>query len=142
MGTFFPDQKEIEREWFLVDAAGKVLGRLASQIAAILQGKHKPVYTPFLDTGDFVVVVNAGKVRLTGKKMKQKFYHRYSGYPGGMKSTRYDKLLKKHPERAISLAVKRMLPKNRLGRRMFRKLKVYAGPTHPHEAQCPSPLDL
>ncbi len=133
---------EVERKWYLVDASGKTLGRLASRIATILMGKHKPIYTPHVDTGDYVVVVNAEKIVLTGKKLDQKRYYRHSGYPGGLKVVTARQLLEKHPERLIYLAVKRMLPKNALGRRMLRKLKVYAGPEHPHQAQKPEPIDL
>ena len=133
---------EVERKWYLVDASGKTLGRLASRIATILMGKHKPIYTPHVDTGDYVVVVNAEKIVLTGKKLDQKKYYRHSGYPGGLKVVTARQLLEKHPERLIYLAVKRMLPKNALGRRMLRKLKVYAGPEHPHQAQKPEPIDL
>lgn len=142
MKTFLPKQDEIRRNWWLVDAEGQVLGRLASKIALILQGKRKPIYTPHLDVGDFVVVVNAEKVRLTGKKWEQKVYYRHSGYPGGLKAIKAKDMRATHPERLIWLAVKRMLPKNKLGRRMLKRLKVYAGPAHPHGAQQPRPLDL
>jgi len=140
--TFTAKSAEIEREWFVVDAEGETLGRLASKIAPILKGKHKPIYTPHLDCGDFVVVINADKVRVTGRKLDQKLYHRHSGYPGGLKSITLREQLNKHPERVISLAVKGMLPKNKLGRRMFKKLKVYASDSHPHEAQQPKPLEF
>lgn len=142
--TYIPKPEEIEkgRKWWLVDASDKPLGRLASKIAHILRGKHKPYFTPHLDCGDFVVVINAEKVKLTGKKWDQKFYYRHSGYPGGLKAIKYSILRRTHPEKIIQLAVKRMLPKNRLGRRMLKKLKVYAGPDHPHAAQKPVPLDL
>ena len=133
---------EVTRKWYVVDATGKVPGRLASQIAVILMGKHKPTYTPHVDTGDYVIVVNAEKVRLTGKKLDQEFHDWYTHYPGGRKVTSIRRLLEKHPEWVIELAVRRMLPKNKLGRQMFRKLKVYAGPTHPHAAQKPEPLEL
>ncbi|MGH2453079.1 MAG: 50S ribosomal protein L13 [bacterium] len=125
------------RRWRLVDADGRVLGRLATQVAVILRGKDKPTYTPHLDGGDFVVVINAAKVRLTGRKLQQKRAYRHSGYPGGLRSVTYEHLMQTHPDRAVEAAVRGMLPKNRLGRALFRKLKVYAGPTHPHTAQRP-----
>lgn len=137
MKTFLP--KTVERTWWLVDAEGKTLGRLATEIARLLMGKHKPIYTPHLDTGDFVVVVNAEKVVLTGNKWEDKIYYRHSGYPGGLKAIRARDLRDRFPERIVQLAVRRMLPKNKLGRRMFRRLKVYAGPSHPHQAQQPRP---
>ena len=140
MKTYLP--REIHRNWWVIDATDQVLGRLASRIALLLMGKRKPEYTPHLDTGDFVVVVNAEKVRLTGKKLDQKMYYRHSGYPGGLKVRTARQMLQSHPERVIQLAVKRMLPKNRLGRRMLKRLKVYAGPVHPHAAQKPRFLDL
>jgi large subunit ribosomal protein L13 len=133
---------EIEREWYVVDAEGQTLGRLASRIAPILKGKHKPIYTPHLDCGDFVVVVNAEKVRVTGRKLDQKMYYRHSGYPGGLTSIALRDQLARHPERVLQAAVKGMLPKNKLGRRMMKKLKVYAGDSHPHQAQTPKPLEL
>ncbi len=133
---------EVEKKWYVVDASGKTLGRLASRIATILMGKHKPIYTPHVDTGDYVIVVNAEKVALTGKKLDQKKYYRHSGYPGGLKVVTARQMLQKHPERVVYLAVKRMLPKNKLGRKMLKKLKVYAGSEHPHQAQKPEPLDL
>ena len=142
MRTFTAKVAEIERDWYVVDAEGETLGRLASRIAPILKGKHKPIYTPHLDCGDFVIVINADKVRVTGRKLDQKMYHRHSGYPGGLKSISLRNQLAKHPERVIEAAVKGMLPKNKLGRRMFKKLKVYASATHPHEAQRPKPLEL
>ncbi|MGH7457990.1 MAG: 50S ribosomal protein L13 [Longimicrobiaceae bacterium] len=142
MKTYSVKEAEIERRWWLVDAQGKVLGRLASEIARLLRGKHKPVYTPHLDTGDHVVVVNAGKVRLTGRKADQKTYFRHSGYMGGEKHIPFRRMLDKHPERVIELAVKGMLPKNTLGRQMRGKLRVYAGPEHPHQAQAPELLSL
>jgi large subunit ribosomal protein L13 len=138
--TVTPDQ--ITRRWLLVDADGQTLGRLASRVAQILRGKHKPIYTPHLDTGDHVVVVNAEKVRLTGRKLDQKRYYRHSGYPGGLKETPVRKMLESHPERVIEYAVWGMLPKGKLGRQMFKKLKVYAGGEHPHAAQVPQPIDL
>jgi len=140
--SYLAKPTEVTRKWYVVDATGKVLGRLASQIAVILMGKHKPTYTPHVDTGDYVVVVNAEKVRLTGKKLDQEFHDWYTHYPGGRKVISMRRLLEKHPEWVIELAVRRMLPKNKLGRQMFKKLKVYAGPTHPHAAQKPEPLDL
>jgi large subunit ribosomal protein L13 len=131
---------DIKREWFVVDASERPLGRLATQVAAVLRGKHKPTFTPFLDTGDHVIVINAEKVALTGRKLDQKFHFRHSGYPGGARFISYRRLLAEHPERVIELAVRGMLPHNRLGRAMARKLKVYRGPVHPHEAQKPQPL--
>ena len=142
MRTFTQKQAEIERNWYVVDAEGETLGRLAARIAPILKGKHKPIYTPHLDCGDFVIVVNAEKVRVTGRKLDQKFYHRHSGYPGGLKSISLRDQLDKYPERVLEAAIRGMLPKNKLGRRMIKKLKVYAGDTHPHEAQQPKPLEL
>nr|WP_304941223.1 50S ribosomal protein L13 [Thermosulfurimonas sp. F29] len=137
-----PRKEEVEREWYVVDASGKVLGRLASEIAKRLRGKHRPYFAPHVDVGDFIVVVNADKVRLTGKKWDQKVYWRHSGYMGGLKLRTARQMLQEKPEELIRLAVKRMLPKNRLGRKLLRKLKVYAGPEHPHKAQNPRPLDL
>ncbi len=144
MKTYIAKEKEVEdsKRWYVVDAEGKVLGRLASQIAHILRGKHKPIYSPHQDVGDFVVVINAEKVKLTGKKMEQKTYFRHSGYIGGTTFTPVSLMLQKHPERVIEFAVKRMLPKNALGRKMFKKLKVYAGPEHPHTAQKPEVLEV
>jgi len=129
--------EEVERKWYIIDASGKTLGRMASEIARILRGKHKPIYTPHIDTGDYVVVINAEKVKVTGKKRQNKIYYHHTGYPGGLKVISYDKLLEKNPERIIETAVKGMLPHNRLGRKMYKKLKVYAGPNHPHQAQKP-----
>jgi large subunit ribosomal protein L13 len=140
--TFTAKKEEIERGWYVVDAEGQTLGRLASKIAPILKGKHKPIYTPHLDCGDFVVVINADKVRVTGRKMDQKFYHRHSGYPGGISSISLRDQLARHPERVVQAAVRGMLPKNKLGRRMIKKLKVYAGDSHPHAAQQPKSLEL
>lgn len=142
MRTYQQKPSEVRREWFVVDAQGKVLGRLASRIAAILRGKHKPTFTPHVDGGDFVVVVNAEKVRLTGRKLQEKVYYWHTGYPGGIKSATAAQLLERKPEWVIQKAVQRMLPKNPLGRRMLKKLKVYRGPEHPHVAQQPKPLDL
>lgn len=142
MRTFTEKKEDIEREWFVVDAEGQTLGRLAAKIAPILRGKHKPTYTPHLDCGDFVIVINAEKVRVTGRKLDQKLYYRHSGYPGGLSSINLRDQLAKHPERVLQAAVRGMLPKNKLGRRMFKKLKVYAGDAHPHQAQQPKPLEL
>jgi large subunit ribosomal protein L13 len=142
MKTYQAKQEEIERKWFLVDAREKTLGRMATKIAHILKGKHKPVFTPHVDTGDFVVVINAAKVHLTGKKWKQKIYYHHSGYPGGIKSISAEKLRSQRPEEIIRKAIKGMLPKNPLGRKMFKKLKVYAGEEHPHQAQKPEPLNF
>ena len=142
MSTFSPKPSDIDRKWFVVDAAGKTLGRLATQVATVLRGKHKPIYTPHVDTGDFVIVVNAEQVALTGNKLRDKLYFRHSGYPGGLKVVNYEKLLRTHPERAIERAVKGMLPHNRLGRKLYRKLKVYRGGTHPHQAQKPQVLEI
>jgi len=142
MTTVSAKPAEVRRDWYVVDASGKTLGRLASEIAHRLRGKHKPEYTPHVDTGDYIVVVNAEKIRVTGNKLRDKMYHRHTGYIGNMKSINLEKLLGTHPERAIEHAVKGMLPKNPLGRAMFRKLKVYAGPEHRHQAQQPSALDI
>ncbi|MFO7259561.1 MAG: 50S ribosomal protein L13 [bacterium] len=142
MKTYTPSETDIQRRWWLVDAEGKVLGRLASRIAGILRGKHKPIYTPHLDTGDYVVVINAAKVRLTGDKPNQKTYFRHSGYMGGERFIPFRRMIEKHPERVIELAVKGMLPKNKLGRQMRKKLRVYAGPEHPHAGQQPQPLEI
>jgi len=140
--TLSAKPNEIERTWFVVDAEGKTLGRLATEIARILRGKHKPIYTPHVDTGDYVIVVNADKVRVTGNRLDQKYYYRHSGYMGGLKAVPLRRMLETHPERVIEHAVKGMLPKNRLGRKMYKKLKVYASPDHPHQAQKPQPLEL
>ena len=142
MKTYTPKLNEIERRWWLVDAEGKPLGRLATEVARILRGKHKPMYTPHLDTGDNVVVINASKVILTGNKADQKTYFRHSGYMGGERHIPYRRMLATHPERVIELAVKGMLPKNALGRVLRKKLKVYAGTDHPHQGQQPQPLDI
>ena len=133
---------EVQRDWFLVDATDKTLGRLASEIAKRLKGKHKPIYTPHVDTGDCIVVINAEKVRITGNKLSGKMYHKHTGYVGNLKSVPLGEMLAKHPERVLETAVKGMLPKNPLGRAMFRKLKVYAGPNHNHAAQQPQVLDI
>jgi large subunit ribosomal protein L13 len=131
---------EIDRRWHLIDASGRILGRLASEVAVLLRGKHKPIFSPHLDTGDFVVVINAEKVVFTGKKLKEKVYHRHSGYPGGIKSTTAEKMLKTHPTRVLEKAVRGMLPRTKLGDALFRKLKVYAGAAHPHASQRPAPF--
>jgi large subunit ribosomal protein L13 len=142
MKTYQAKKEELDQQWYLVNAEGKVLGRLATELAKILRGKNKPTFTPHVDTGDFVVVVNAGKVVLTGKKMKDKMYYHHTGYPGGIKEINAEKLLAKKPTEMIRMAVKGMLPKNSLGRQMIRKLKIYAGPNHPHEAQKPVTINL
>lgn len=142
MKTYYAKPGEVEREWLLVDAEDMVLGRLAAQLTQILKGKNKPTYTPHVDVGDFVVVINADKIRLTGKKEDQKVYVSHSGYTGGLKETPYKTMLERHPERILEKAVKGMLPKNTLGRAMGKKLKVYAGPEHPHTAQNPRKIDL
>jgi len=135
MKTYSPKAKDIEREWWVIDATDKALGRIATQIAKLLMGKHKPIYAPHIDTGDYVVVINAAKMKVTGKKAEQKIYYRHSGYPGGLKSQRFEELFGKDPSRVMELAVKGMLPHNRLGRAMFKKLKIYPGNEHPHQAQ-------
>ncbi len=142
MKSYIAKPQEIERKWYIVDAEGKTLGRLASEIAKILRGKHKPIYTPHVDTGDFVIVINAEKIELTGKKLDQKMYRHHSLHPGGMKEIPYRHFLKQHPERVIMNAVKGMLPKNSLGRNMIKKLKVYRGAEHKHEAQQPEILEI
>jgi large subunit ribosomal protein L13 len=142
MKTYQAKKEEVDHQWYLVNAEGKVLGRLATELAKILRGKNKPAYTPHVDTGDFVIVVNAEKVVLTGKKMKDKIYYHHTGYPGGIKEIRAEKLLAKKPTEMIRIAVKGMLPKNSLGRQMLRKLKIYAGPNHSHEAQKPVSLEI
>lgn len=140
--TFVTKPADIQREWYVVDAAGLSLGRLSARIAAILRGKHKPTFTPHLDNGDFVVVINADKITVTGGKMEEKFYYAFSGYPGGLRVTSLKDQLANHPERVVTHAVKGMLPHNRLGRQLIKKLKVYAGPEHPHAAQQPKPLPM
>jgi large subunit ribosomal protein L13 len=142
MKTYQAKNEELDPKWYLVNAEGKVLGRLSTELAKILRGKNKPTYTPHLDTGDFVIVVNAGKVTLTGKKMKDKIYYHHTGYPGGIKEMNAEKLLARKPTEMIRMAVKGMLPKTSLGRQMLRKLKIYSGPNHPHEAQKPISLEL
>jgi large subunit ribosomal protein L13 len=140
MSTRFAKRSGVERRWYLVDAGGQALGRVAARVARLLMGKDKPVFTPFIDTGDHVVVINAARVILTGKKERDKVYHHHSGYPGGLKAARVEQVRAKHPARLMEEAVRGMLPKSRLGKSMFRKLKVYAGPEHPHQAQKPQPL--
>lgn len=142
MKTFMAKAEEVNRKWYVVDADGKPLGRLASEVAKVLRGKNKPTYTPHVDTGDHVIVVNAEKVVLTGKKLDQKLYRRHSGFPGGLKEVKYRHLMDRTPEKAIELAVKGMLPHNSLGREMFRKLKVYKGAEHEHQAQKPEILEI
>ncbi len=142
MKTYSPRPADIRRQWWVVDAEGAVLGRLATEIAIVLRGKNKPMFAPHMDVGDHVVVVNADKIVLTGKKLEQKELLRYSGYPSGLRRVRYDKFLKEHPDRLIKKAVRGMLPRNRLGRQVIRKLKVYAGPEHPHTAQKPQVLEI
>ena len=140
MKTFSPRKQDVERKWYLVDAKNQVLGRLASEVAKILRGKHKAIFAPHVDVGDNVVIINAEKIRVTGKKAQQKRYKRYSGYPGGLKETVYEDVLATYPERILEHAIKGMLPKNRLGRQMFKKVKIYAGEEHPHVAQKPEVL--
>lgn len=142
MKTYSPKPEDIERKWFWVDAEGQILGRTASRIAQILRGKHKPMWAPHVDVGDFVVVINADKIRLTGRKAEQKRYIHHSGYPGGLKIMPYKRLLSMKPESVLLQAVKGMLPHNRLGRKMLKKLKIYASPEHPHQAQKPEPLPM
>ena len=140
--TFIAKKEDIQRDWYVIDATDKVLGRMATRIAMILQGKTKPIYTPHVDTGDFVIVTNAEKIKLTGNKMNDKVYYTHSGYPGGFKEHPIKKWMEKHPDRIVNLAVKRMLPKTKLGSAMLKKLKVYAGPDHSHEAQQPKTLEI
>ncbi|HEU4617789.1 MAG TPA: 50S ribosomal protein L13 [Gammaproteobacteria bacterium] len=142
MKTFSAKPETVRRDWYVVDASGKTLGRLATEVARRLRGKHKPIYTPHVDTGDYIIVVNAEKIRVTGSKLKDKMYHHHTGYIGNMKSEPLEKLLARMPERALELAVKGMLPRNPLGRQMFKKLKVVRGPDHAHRAQQPIPLEL
>lgn len=141
MKTFTATPETRRRDWYVIDAEGKILGRLATQIADVLRGKRKPEYTPHVDTGDFVIVVNADKVRVTGNKLRDKLYHRHSGYPGGLRSRTLEEMLERRPEEVIRRAVRGMLPRNRLARRQLTKLKVYAGPDHPHGAQQPKPME-
>jgi large subunit ribosomal protein L13 len=140
--TYTPKESEIQRDWYIVDAEDAVLGRISSQIASILRGKHKPQFTPHLDAGDFVIVINAEKVRVTGAKDQQKLYYRHSRYPGGLRSMTFQEMIDRHPERVIHTAVRGMLPKNALGKRMLKKLRVYSGSEHPHNAQQPTPLEI
>ena len=140
--TFIAKKEDVQRDWYVIDATDKVLGRMASRIAMILQGKTKPIYTPHVDTGDFVVVTNAEKIKLTGNKMKEKVYYTHSGYPGGFKEIPIKKWMDKHPDRVINMAVKRMMPKTKLGRAMLKKLKIYADSDHSHEAQQPKTLEI
>ena len=142
MKTFMASPATIDRKWYVVDAEGKTLGRLASEVAKVLRGKNKPIFTPHIDTGDYVIVVNAEKIKVTGKKLDQKVYYRHSGYVGGIKETTLKEMLNKHPERVIEFAVKGMLPKGPLGRQMYTKLFVYAGPDHKHAAQKPEVLEI
>ncbi|CAM5504303.1 MULTISPECIES: 50S ribosomal protein L13 [Actinomycetes] len=142
MRTFSPKPGDVQRQWHIIDAQDVVLGRLASQAASLLRGKHKPVYAPHMDMGDFVVIINADKVHLSGNKKTQKMAYRHSGFPGGLRSVRYDELLDKNPEKAVEKAIKGMLPKNSLGRQMLSKLKVYSGAEHPHAAQQPQPFEI
>ncbi len=142
MRTISAREQDVERDWYIVDAQGQTLGRLATRVATILRGKHKPIYTPHVDCGDYVIIVNAEKIHVTGQKMSQKKYYRHSGYPGGLREVVLRDQLKKFPDRVLESAVRGMLPKSRLGRRMFKKLKVYAGPNHPHDAQQPKSLEL
>jgi large subunit ribosomal protein L13 len=140
--TYSPKPGDVQRQWHVIDATDVVLGRLASQVATLLRGKHKPIYAPHVDTGDFVIVINADKVALTGNKREAKMAYRHSGYPGGLRATPYSVLLERHPEQAVEKAVKGMLPHTSLGRNMLKKLKVYAGPNHPHQAQSPEPFQI
>jgi large subunit ribosomal protein L13 len=140
--TFSPKPNDVERQWYVIDATDVVLGRLASQVATLLRGKHKPIFAPHVDTGDFVIVINADKIALSGNKLEQKKAYRHSGYPGGLRSVSYGELMEKRPDRAVEKAVRGMLPKNALGRKMAKKLKVYAGAEHPHQAQQPVPFQI
>jgi large subunit ribosomal protein L13 len=142
MNTIVTKPADVDRTWYIVDAEGQTLGRLASQIAAVLRGKHKPIFSPSVDCGDYVVVINADKIRITGQKMEDKMYYRHSGYPGGLTQLTLREQLNRFPTRPMELAVKGMLPKNKLGRKMFKKLKVYAGSEHPHQAQLPVPFEF
>ncbi len=140
--TYFAKKENVEKKWYVVDATDQVLGRLASRVAHILRGKHKPIYTPHVDTGDYIVLINAEKINLTGKKKEQKIYYHHTNYPGHLKSIKYDKLVAQSPEKVINLAVKRMLPKGVLARKMLKKLQIYQGNTHPHQAQQPEMLKI
>ncbi len=142
MRTYMAKPKEVERKWYVVDAAGKTLGRLSSEVASVLRGKHKPTYTPHVDTGDHVIILNASKIELTGKKMSDKLYHRHTGHPGGLRTRTAQEMRDTRPEKMLELAIKGMLPKNSLGRKMGKKLHVYAGNEHPHQAQNPENYEL
>ena len=142
MSSFIQKPAEVERKWYVVDAEGKTLGRMASEVAAILRGKNKPTFTPHVDCGDYVIVINAEKVQVTGKKRQEKIYKRHTGYPGGLRELTFEQLLEKHPEEVVKHAIKGMMPTGKLGRQMYKKLKVYAGPEHKHEAQKPEVLDF
>ena len=142
MNTYMPNPDKVEKKWYLVDAEGQTLGRLSTEIAKVLRGKNKPEFTPFVDVGDYVIVVNAEKIALTGSKRENKMAYHHSGFPGGLRAVNYAELLETHPERAIEKAVRGMLPKNRLARQQIKKLKVYAGPEHPHESNNPEPFEL
>ena len=142
MKSYIAKPADIERKWYVVDAAGKTLGRLATEVATVLRGKHKPTYTPHMDCGDYVIVINAEKVEVTGKKRKEKVYKRHTGYPGGLRETTFEKLIAKKPEEIVRHAVKGMMPNGKLGRQMYKKLKVYAGPEHNHQAQKPEVLEV
>ncbi|MCK6630268.1 MAG: 50S ribosomal protein L13 [Anaerolineae bacterium] len=142
MKTISAKEADIQRDWYVIDAQGQTLGRLATRTASILRGKHKPLFTPHVDCGDYVIIINAEKVHVTGQKMSQKKYYRHSGYPGGLKEISLRDQLQKFPERVLESAVRGMLPKNRLGRQMFKKLKIYPGPNHPHQAQQPRPMEF
>ena len=142
MSSFIQKPAEVERKWYVVDAEGKTLGRMASEVAAILRGKNKPTFTPHVDCGDYVIVINAEKVVVTGKKRQEKIYKRHTGYPGGLRELTFEQLMEKHPEEVVKHAIKGMMPTGKLGRQMYKKLKVYAGPEHKHEAQKPEVLDF
>ena len=142
MKTFTPKKEEIERKWYIADADGQILGRFASQIAHILRGKHKPIFTPHLDVGDHVIVINADKIQITGRKANQKRYYHHTGYPGGLHSIEYSRMVHQHPDRVLKLAVRGMLPHNKLGRQMLKKLRIYANAEHPHHAQQPETLEI
>jgi large subunit ribosomal protein L13 len=142
MKTFSAKSEDVRRDWFVVDATDKTLGRLATELASRLRGKHKPIFTPHVDTGDHIVVVNAARIRVTGNKLKDKIYHHHTGYIGNLKSISLEQLMEKQPEQALTYAVKGMLPKNRLGRAMMKKLRIFAGPEHTHQAQQPQPLEI
>lgn len=142
MKTYVPKEGEVQKDWHVIDAEGKVLGRVATEVAKLIRGKHKPQYTPYLDCGDHVIVINAAKAKVTGNKMVQKMYYRHSGYPGGLSEMNYAEMMERFPERAMSLAIKGMLPHNRLGRKLSTNFRVYAGAEHPHVAQNPKPFDV